>query len=87
MTRICLGIGCQRKPKSADNGRHPGNGDAAPPDPATLDLLAEVEALRGLLAEAQSRLGRLAAALKQHRRQARAVQAAMAQLRNLPLGR
>jgi hypothetical protein len=74
-------------PNAADNGRHPGNGDPAPPDPSALGPLAEAEALRGLLAEAQSRLGRLAAALKQHRRQARAVQAAMAQLRNLPLGR
>ena len=73
-------------PNPADSGRHPGNDDATPPDPATLDPLAEAEALRGLLAEAQSRLGRLAAALKLHRRQARAVAAAMAQLRNLPLG-
>ena len=74
-------------PNPIDNGRHPGNGDAAPPDPAALDLLAEAEAVRGLLAEAQSRLGRLAAALKQHRRQARAVADAMVKLRNLPLGR
>ncbi len=74
-------------PNPADNGRHPGNGDAAPPDPAALDPLAEAEAVRALLSEAQSRLGPLAAILKQHRRQARAVAAAMAQLRNLPLGR
>ena len=74
-------------PRPADNGRHPNNGDSAPPtDPAALDPLAEAEAVRALLAEAQSRLGRLAAILKQHRRQARAVAAAMAQLRNLPLG-
>jgi len=75
-------------PDPAANGRHPGNGAAGPiPEPAVLDPLAEAEAIRGLLAEAQSRVGRLIAALKQHRRQARAVQAAMAQLRNLPLGR
>ena len=72
----------------ADNGRHPGNGEPAPPtDSAALDPLAEAEAVRAVLAEAQSRLGRLVAALKQHRRQARAVAAAMAQLKNLPLGR
>ena len=74
-------------PNPADNGRHPGNGDAAPPDPAALDLLVEAEAIRALLSEAQSRLGRLAAALKLHRRQARAVADAMVKLRNLPLGR
>ena len=73
-------------PHPADNGRRHGNGDAAPPDPSALDLLAEAETLRALLAEAQSRLGRLAAALKQHRRQARAVADAMVKLRNLPLG-
>ena len=78
-------------PNSADNGRHAGNGNAdlppGPPGPAPLDPLAEAEEIRALLAEAQSRLGRLIAALKQHRRQARAVAAAMAQLKNLPLGR
>ena len=74
-------------PNPAADGRHPGNGDAAPPDPAALDLLAEAEAIRALLSEAQSRLGRLAAALKLHRRQARAVADAMVKLRNLPLGR
>ena len=78
-------------PNPAGNGRHGGNGNAdLPPEPsgpAPLDPLAEAEALRALLADAQSRLGRLVAALKQHRRQARAVAAAMAQLKNLPLGR
>jgi hypothetical protein len=61
-----------------------GNGDAAqqpdtPPDPMT-----EAEAVRSLLQEAQSRLGRLMVALKHHRRQAKAVQAAVASLRQLP---
>ena len=67
------------------NGRHAGNGDAGnPAPPAASDPLAEAEAVRGLLAEAQSRLGRLIASLKLHRRQARAVQAAVASLRDLP---
>ncbi len=78
-------------PNPAGNGRHAGNGNAdLPPEPSgasPLDPLAETEAIRALLADAQSRLGRLIAALKQHRRQARAVAAAMAQLKNLPLGR
>jgi hypothetical protein len=48
------------------------------------DPLAEAEAVRALLAQAQGRLAHLTAALKQHRRQARAVQAAMRSLRQLP---
>jgi hypothetical protein len=52
--------------------------------PGMEELITEVEALRGTLQDAQVRLGRLAAALKQQRRQARAVQAAMASLRQLP---
>ena len=42
------------------------------------------EALRSQLQEVQGRLGRLMTALKQHRRQAKAVQAAVASLRQLP---
>ena len=72
-------------PNPTHNGRHPGNGD---PDPtitqATLDPLSEAEAIRGLLSEAQSRLSRLIAALKLHKKQTRAVQAAVASLRQLP---
>ena len=63
-----------------NNGRHP---DAAP-SPAPVDPLAEAEAVRGLLAEAQARIGRLVTALKQHRRSARALEAAVASLRQLP---
>ena len=72
-------------PTPPDSGRHAGRGDAGtPPNPAALDPLAEAEAVRGLLAEAQSRLGRLIASLKQHRRSARALEAAVASLRQLP---
>jgi hypothetical protein len=64
---------------------HASNGGPAPQArPAPEDPLSEAEAVRALLAEAQSRLARLLAALKQHRRQARAVQAAVASLRQLP---
>jgi hypothetical protein len=63
-----------------NNWRHP---DAAS-SPAPVDPLAEAEAVRALLAEAQARTGRLVAALKQHRRQTRAVEAAVASLRQLP---
>jgi hypothetical protein len=56
-----------------------GQNPEAPPDPLT-----EAEALRSVLQEAQSRLGRLELALKQHRRQAKALQAAVASLRQLP---
>jgi hypothetical protein len=66
---------------------HMSNGRPAPEARPALtpeDPLAEAEAVRALLAEAQSRLSRLVAALKQHRRQARAVQATVASLRQLP---
>lgn len=65
----------------------PGNG-AGPPDDqgSTVDLLAEVEALRTLLQEAVARTGRLTAVLKHQRRQSRAVEAAMSALRQLRLG-
>ena len=63
-----------------NNGRHP---DAAS-SPTPVDPLAEAEEVRALLAEAHSRAGRLVAALKQHRRSARALEAAVASLRQLP---
>jgi hypothetical protein len=56
-----------------------GQSPDVPPDPIT-----EAEALRSLLQDAQARLGRLVLALKQHRRQAKALQAAVASLRQLP---
>lgn len=43
--------------------------------------------MRSLLQEAHARMGRLLAALRHHRRQSRALEAAVASLRNLPLGR
>jgi hypothetical protein len=49
------------------------------------DVIAEGEALRGLLQDAAARVGRLLAALKQQRRQSRAVQQAMASLKQLHL--
>jgi hypothetical protein len=52
-----------------------------------VDLLAEAEALRALLQNAQARLTRLMTALRQQRRQSRALQAAMASLRDLQLDR
>jgi hypothetical protein len=48
-----------------------------------VDLIAEAERLRELLQEATGRTGRLIAALKLQRRQTRAVQQAMASLRQL----
>jgi hypothetical protein len=51
------------------------------------DLIAEAEALRALLAEATARNARLLAALKQHRKQARAVEVAVASLRQLQIDR
>ena len=55
--------------------------------PEDLDLLAETAALRALLLEGAQRAGRLFAALKQHLRQSRAVEAAVASLRQLRLDR
>jgi len=70
--------------RSTDNHRLPG-----PPDRngGLEELIVEADALRGLLGEAAARTTRLLGALKQHRRQARAVQAAMASLRDLDLAR
>jgi hypothetical protein len=70
-------------PSMPDNsGKHAHNGDATPP--ATFDLLAEAEEIRGLLHDAQSRLARLIGSLKQFRRQSRAVRAAVESLRDIP---
>src|SRR5262245_21448131 len=72
-------------PNPMNGGRQTTNGDPVPtPPPGVTDPLEEAEAIRGLLAEAQSRLSRLIGALKQHRKQTRAVQAAVASLRQLP---
>jgi hypothetical protein len=60
----------------------PPPGPEPPPDP-----LAEAEAVRSLLQEAHARLARLLAALKHHRRQSRALEAAVASLRDLQMGR
>jgi hypothetical protein len=51
------------------------------------ELLGEAEALRALLGEAATRSARLLAALKQRRRQNRALEAAVASLRDLRLDR
>jgi hypothetical protein len=70
------------------NGHGPPEGrDSAPPAASVVDPIAEAEALRGLLQEAASRSTRLVAALKQQRRQTRAVQQAVASLRQLQLDR
>jgi hypothetical protein len=70
------------------NGQDPPEGrDSPPPSSNPLDPIAEAEALRGLLQEAASRSARLVAALKQQRRQTRAVQQAVASLRQLQLDR
>jgi hypothetical protein len=63
------------------------NGDGTTPTPSPQEIhdpLAELEAIRAVLNDAHFRLGRMAAAMKQHRRQARAVQAAVQSLRQIP---
>jgi hypothetical protein len=65
-------------PEPSTNGRPPERGGIN-------DLINEGEELRTLLNDATIRLGRLLAALKQHRRQARAVQAAVASLKQMQL--
>jgi hypothetical protein len=50
------------------------------------DLITELEGLRNTLGEAANRAHRLLSALKQHRKQAKAVQAAVASLRQMKLG-
>jgi hypothetical protein len=76
-------------PRPTRNGAPPDQTPASPPptappeQPGLDNLLEEAEAVRGLLQDASVRLGRLLGALKQHRRQDRAVQAALASLRQL----
>ena len=66
------------------NGQQPdGQAEAAP---GIEELIAEAEGLRRALQEAAARAGRLLAALKQQRRQTKAVEAAVATLRQLRLG-
>jgi hypothetical protein len=55
----------------------------APQQSGLVALVEEAEAVRSLLREAYGRLGRLVAALKEQRKQTRAVQAAVAFLRQL----
>jgi hypothetical protein len=79
-------------PAPQTNGRvHEGHGADKPDVQANrggiVELIAEAEALRDQLHEAAGRAARLLAGLKQQRRQARAVQAAMASLRQLQLDR
>ena len=63
------------------NGR-----SARPPEPAeALDPVAEAEALKAALQEALNRSARLIASLRQFRKQHRAVQSAMASLKQLQL--
>ena len=71
-------------PEPRGNG-HTANG---PPEQAggLEDLIVETEALRRALQEAAARAGRRASALRLQRRQSRAVQAAVATLRQLQLG-
>lgn len=73
-------------PPVQPNGHVPENGRAnqAQPERFGIDeILTEAEAVRAQLQEASSRMARLLAALKHQRRQSRAVQAAMASLRQL----
>ena len=77
-------------PPAPTNGTPPQpNGRRMSPSERTedLDLLAETAALRALLLEGAQRASRLFTALKQHRRQSRAVEAAVASLRQLRLDR
>lgn len=71
-------------PAPLPNGEGP---DPAPPPErwGLAEVIAEAEALRGLLQDASARTGRLLAALRQQRRQSRAVQQAMASLKQLHL--
>ena len=74
----------------------PTNGDAhrdrtqpaeAPAPGGLADIIAETEVLRDLLHDAFSRTSRLLTALKLQRRQTKAVQQAMASLKQLQLDR
>ena len=77
-------------PTPPSNGRAPDPG--RPPQPperagSLQELIAEAEAVRALLGDALARSARLLASLKQHRKQARAVEAAVASLRQLQFDR
>jgi hypothetical protein len=77
-------------PTPATNGRTPES--PRPPQPperagSLNELIAEAEAVRTLLGDALARSARLLAALKQHRKQTRAVEAAVASLRQLEFHR
>jgi hypothetical protein len=62
------------------------NGRPEAPVNGLVDLITEAEAIRDVLHQATGRTARLVAALKQQRRQSRAVEQAMASLRQLQLG-
>jgi hypothetical protein len=77
-------------PTPPSNGRAPDSG--RPPQPperagSLAELIAEAEAVRALLGDALARTARLVASLKQHRKQTRAVEAAVASLRQLQFDR
>ena len=72
------------------NGEAPGDNHAAEASSerwGLAEVITEVEALRGLLQDAATRTTRLLSALKLQRRQNRALQAAVASLKQLQLDR
>ena len=73
-----------RRNHVSDNGSHT---ESSADRGASLDLIEEAETLRAMLQEASARSARLIAALKQQRRQSRAVQQAVASLRQLQIDR
>ncbi len=76
------------QPQPRDPERRNGAAVPQPERPSGLDgLIGDAEGVRGLLQEAGTRLGRLVVALRQERRQGRAVQSAVAALRQLQLDR
>jgi hypothetical protein len=70
-------------PTNGDNAPDNGTPPVQPTQRGIGDLIAEAEMLRETLHDSYARISRLVAALKQRRRQARAVQQAMASLRQL----
>jgi hypothetical protein len=70
-------------PMNGDNGHDNGTPLGPPAQRGIGDLIAEAESLRDLLHHSCARASRLVAALKHQRRQARAVQQAMASLKQL----
>jgi hypothetical protein len=65
------------------NGRH-ASSESVQPAADVADPLTEAEAVKCLLTEAMSQLTRVITSLKQYRRQAKAVQAAVRSLKELP---